>query len=104
VEGQWLRPIDLVILPLETMAPATDAAIPRDYSLDGVLRRHVLKVLKACAGNKARAASQLGISRSTLYRMLEADSGSIQATPESELSPDTLLVPDRGQTKGEASL
>ena len=73
-EGQWLRPIDLVILPLDPVGTRDgEPALPENYTLDGVIRRHILQVLKACEGNKARAASRLGISRSTLYRMLETD-------------------------------
>jgi DNA-binding NtrC family response regulator len=73
-EAQWLRPIDLVILPLEPAGSKDgEPAPPENFTLDGVIRRHILQVLKVCDGNKARAASKLGISRSTLYRMLEAD-------------------------------
>jgi DNA-binding NtrC family response regulator len=73
-EAQWLRPIDLVILPLEPAGSKDgEPALPENFTLDGVIRRHILQVLKLCDGNKARAASKLGISRSTLYRMLEAD-------------------------------
>ena len=90
-EAQWLRPIDLVILPLEPPhAKDGEPAIPENYTLDGVIRRHILQVLKACDGNKARAASKLGISRSTLYRMLETDIAMPLDTPE--VKHDELLA------------
>jgi DNA-binding NtrC family response regulator len=94
-EAQWLRPIDLVILPLEPAGSKDgEPALPENFTLDGVIRRHILQVLKVCDGNKARAASKLGISRSTLYRMLEADlampmQGASDAKPEELVtSPD----------------
>ncbi len=84
-EGQWLRPIDLVILPLEPVGTRDgEPAIPENFTLDGVIRRHILQVLKACDGNKARAASKLGISRSTLYRMLETDIALPMQSPDTK--------------------
>jgi transcriptional regulator with GAF, ATPase, and Fis domain len=40
-------------------------------SLEEAVRSHVLAVLKRSGGNRAAAARELGIDRSTLYRMLE---------------------------------
>ncbi len=47
----------------------------RMLKLDTIMQEHIYSVLRACRGNKLRASEVLGISRSTLYRMLEAAAG-----------------------------
>jgi DNA-binding NtrC family response regulator len=67
-----IRPDDLS-LPSSQDAPAPDAqavSAAGDLTLDGVIRHHVQYVLDLNRGNKLRAARQLQISRSTLYRIL----------------------------------
>ena len=39
-------------------------------TLDEIRRRHVIKVLEACHGNRSEAAKILGVDRKTLYRRL----------------------------------
>ena len=50
------------------------ASEPENLSLDAVIRHHVQYVLDLNRGNKLRAARQLAISRSTLYRILGNES------------------------------
>jgi len=75
--GHWVRSIDLP--RLHWPAPAVPVPLPADPfagdpNLDHAIVRHITRVLASANGNKVRAAKMLGISRSTLYRLLEADS------------------------------
>lgn len=74
--GQWIRPIDIppLIAMTQSMTAASEARQEEDFNLDRMILRHITHVLTKTGGNKLRAAQLLGISRSTLYRLL--DSGS----------------------------
>ena len=67
-----IRPEDLNLpsgleIPAQVAQPATQLD---NLCLDAVIRHHVEYVLELNRGNKLRAARQLQISRSTLYRIL----------------------------------
>lgn len=89
--GQWIRPLDIpgpfstsgasslvpyarretefAPSPALPASPSDPAA--EDPNLDRAILRHIARVLARADGNKVRAARLLGISRSTLYRLLE---------------------------------
>jgi DNA-binding NtrC family response regulator len=72
VEGSVLEPHHLPPLADVTVSDSTTGGAGKSARLQDVVDQHVLSVLKDCRGNKLRAAEVLGISRSTLYRMLDA--------------------------------
>ena len=87
--------LDLEQVPPEIRAPgipggpAAGAGYASDLPLAEVERRHILRVLDDCGGNKTRAAEVLGIDRRTLNRMFAreraAETGGSDADVDREL-------------------
>jgi two-component system response regulator HydG len=50
--------------------PMSGSELPELLTLEEVERRHVVRVLEACHGNRTDAAKILGLDRKTLYRKL----------------------------------
>jgi len=82
-EGPVIEARHLLALVEPERSHIAAAASPQKIErLQDVIQQHVLEVLTRCAGNKLRAAELLGISRSTLYRMLESADASGNAVNE----------------------
>jgi ActR/RegA family two-component response regulator len=60
-------------IPFLPEFPGFSIAAPQTLDLDTVIHHHIHLVLELNRGNKLKTARQLGISRSTLYRILDGE-------------------------------
>jgi two-component system response regulator HydG len=115
-DGEWITDRDLVGItadhapgPAETATapaqlPAPAATTDDDPSLVSVEREHVVRTLERAGGNKSRAAVLLGISRRTLYRLIEihglahmVQGRKTDGSGDSVASPDDLATDDSAE-------
>jgi transcriptional regulator of acetoin/glycerol metabolism len=68
-------PRDAGTRPRNGTPPHVTSEADGDPNLDRAIIRHIRRVLDGVRGNKLQAARLLGISRSTLYRLLSGDGG-----------------------------
>jgi DNA-binding NtrC family response regulator len=71
-ESEVLEPHRLPLFADANEPEQSTTGASRSLRLQDVVEQHVLRVLKDCGGNKLRTSEVLGISRSTLYRMLDS--------------------------------
>ena len=67
-EGEVLEAKDLIFSPIESAMVATDE--PRETKLSAVEKNTILQVIEKHNGNITRAAKELGLTRTALYRRL----------------------------------
>lgn len=82
-------------LTIEHFASDPEQARPR--TLDEVIKQTLVRLLRETRGNRRRTASMLGISRSTLYRMLArygiSHVGRDPTSRKSHVNPAARAVP-----------
>lgn len=64
-------PENMILLPVGTRDSVIETSEGQPDNLEAMERRHVLGVLQRCNFNKVHAAKALGISRRSLYRLVE---------------------------------
>jgi two-component system response regulator HydG len=66
-DGELIQPSDLIFSPLENSSKNTDS---EDSKLSTIEKQTILRVIEKNNGNITRAAKELGITRTALYRRL----------------------------------
>jgi transcriptional regulator of acetoin/glycerol metabolism len=67
-DGEWITPRDL---DLDKRALQTRPAIQLDAARENAERHAIIEAIKLCSNNYSAAARLLGVSRPTLYRLLD---------------------------------
>jgi DNA-binding NtrC family response regulator len=67
-EGEVLSSPDLIFSPIESVAEKEEE--PKDFNLNSVEKNTILRVIEKHHGNISRAAKELGLTRTALYRRL----------------------------------
>ncbi|MDP4284186.1 MAG: sigma-54 dependent transcriptional regulator [Bacteroidota bacterium] len=67
-DGEGLTSSDLIFSPIESSA--VSGALPVDLNLNAVEKNTILRVIEKHNGNISRAAKELGLTRTALYRRL----------------------------------
>jgi len=67
-EGETLSSSDLIFSPIESVAIKEDE--PKDLNLSSVEKNTILRVIEKHGGNISKAAKELGLTRTALYRRL----------------------------------